>query len=270
VQVRHKWGQCAFLAAGLQRLSGLTVGCGSISAVRPSLTSLPSGLMRPAPHPEVRAKRASKGDGPNARAAALRGPLRGHLRMTGNGRTCAFSQAHPRPSFAKHRHVEVRSERREGKRRGGACLLPSATPTSPSIRKGSGTPTDALVLMPCCWHGRASSRMRTSIGVPPRFWPRRDLLPRAQLQATFPGTWNWRRSRNDPHSRGGTRFYGRYPPSPVPVQRAPRAPVGSAGRLMPEAARERFATPPAGTALAPMPRLASGAGPLLSENRKST
>jgi hypothetical protein len=31
---------------------------------------------------------------------------------------------------------------------------------------------------------------------------------------------------------------------------------------MPEAARERFATPPAGTALAPMPRLASAAGPL--------
>jgi hypothetical protein len=32
--------------------------------------------------------------------------------------------------------------------------------------------------------------------------------------------------------------------------------------LMPKAARERFATPPAGTALAPLPRLASGAGPL--------
>jgi hypothetical protein len=37
---------------------------------------------------------------------------------------------------------------------------------------------------------------------------------------------------------------------------------------MPEAARERFATPPAGTALAPLPRLASGAGPLLSEIRR--
>jgi hypothetical protein len=70
--------------------------------------------------------------------------------------------------------------------------------------KGYGTPTDALVLVPCCWHGRALSRARTPIGVPPRLWPRRDLLPRALLQATFPGTWNWRRCRNDPHSWGGT------------------------------------------------------------------
>jgi hypothetical protein len=44
---------------------------------------------------------------------------------------------------------------------------------------------------------------------------------------------------------------GRYPPSPVPVQRAPRSRVCSARTLMPEAARERFAKPPAGTALAP-------------------
>jgi hypothetical protein len=43
-------------------------------------------------HPEARAKRASKGDGP-ARADILRGPLRGHLRMTVNieGRYAAAS-----------------------------------------------------------------------------------------------------------------------------------------------------------------------------------
>jgi hypothetical protein len=34
-------------------------------------------------HPEVLAKRASKGDGPGG-AAILRGPLRGRLRMTVN------------------------------------------------------------------------------------------------------------------------------------------------------------------------------------------
>mgnify|MGYP007135463299 CR=1 FL=1 len=39
---------------------------------------------------------------------------------------------------------------------------------------------------------------------------------------------------------------------------------------MPKAARERFTRPPAGTALAPMPRRVSGAGPLLSENRYVT
>ncbi len=54
------------------------------------------------------------------------------------------------------------------------------------------------------------------------------------------------------------------------VQRAPRGPVRSAGMLMPKAARERFTTPPAGTALAPLPRRVSGAGPLLSEIRNVT
>ena len=39
---------------------------------------------------------------------------------------------------------------------------------------------------------------------------------------------------------------------PVPVQRAPRATGRSTGGTMPEAARERFARPPAGTALAPL------------------
>jgi hypothetical protein len=39
---------------------------------------------------------------------------------------------------------------------------------------------------------------------------------------------------------------------------------------MPKAARERSATPPAGTALAPLPRYAFGAGPSLSETRNVT
>jgi hypothetical protein len=38
----------------------------------------------------------------------------------------------------------------------------------------------------------------------------------------------------------------------MPVQRAPRRPVIVPDRTMPEAARERFARPPAGTALAPL------------------
>jgi hypothetical protein len=40
--------------------------------------------------------------------------------------------------------------------------------------------------------------------------------------------------------------------------------------LMPKAARERVTTPPAGTALAPLPRHVSGAGPLPSEIRNVT
>ena len=38
----------------------------------------------------------------------------------------------------------------------------------------------------------------------------------------------------------------------MPVQRAPRGPVIVPDGTMPEAARERFARPPAGTALAPL------------------
>ena len=86
--------------------------------------------------------------------------------------------------------------------------------------------------------------------------------PQVQLQAMLPGTWQSAdplipRQGEDPHAvyAGVTR------PNLSHVQRAPRVPVRSAGRLMPEAARERFASPPAGTALAPLPRFASGAGP---------
>jgi hypothetical protein len=72
-----------------------------------------------------------------------------------------------------------------------------------------------------------------------------------------------RRSLDPPSGgRSARSLCGCYPPEPVPVQRAPRGPVRSAGMLMPKAARERFAIPPAGTALAPLPRCASGAGPL--------
>jgi hypothetical protein len=38
----------------------------------------------------------------------------------------------------------------------------------------------------------------------------------------------------------------------MPVQRAPRGPVIEPDGTMPEAARKRFARPPAGTALAPL------------------
>ena len=64
-------------------------------------------------------------------------------------------------------------------------------------------------------------------------------------------------------------FCGRYPPSPVPVQRAPRAPVVLPAGMMPKAARERLAIPPAGTALAPEPRCASAAGPFTERESRN-
>jgi hypothetical protein len=88
-----------------------------------------------------------------------------------------------RPSLANAATVKARREWRDGKRRGGACLLLCAyarfaipwvsLPPSHEAsadrslnpgyeNKGSGTPTDAVVLVPCCWHGRASSRRRSA------------------------------------------------------------------------------------------------------------
>ncbi len=89
-------------------------------------------------------------------------------------------------------------------------------------------------------------------------------IAKVQLQAMLPGTWRSAdpvvipRQEAEPTQfvRGVTR------PNLSLVQRAPRGPVRSAGMLMPKAARERIAKPRAGTALAPVPRLASGAGPL--------
>jgi len=101
-------------------------------------------------------------------------------------------------------------------------------------------------------------RARSPVGVPLTVLPWRLSLPRCDFRPCFLG----RGVSADPvvvplpgqHRRS---CCGRYPPSPVPVQRAPRGPVRSAGRLMPETARVRIVTPPAGTALAPAPRSTS-------------
>jgi hypothetical protein len=123
--------------------------------------------------------------------------------------------------------------------------------------------------LPCCWHGRASSRMRTPVGVPPRLSPKGVVVPKAQLQAMLPGTWPERRSRSRPPSGGRTDAVvaGVTRPGLSQSGDAPRAPVVVPAGPMPETARARFARPPAGTALAPY----VGSHPdtsLLSEIRK--
>ena len=91
-------------------------------------------------------------------------------------------------------------------------------------------------------HGRASSVRRTSIGVPPRLLLRRPNAT-AQLQSALPGM--------GPVS-------GRYPQTgPSQYSEAPRRPVVLPVGRVPEAARERVASPPAGTALALAARNAS-------------
>jgi hypothetical protein len=79
-------------------------------------------------------------------------------------------------------------------------------------------------------------RARSPLGVPPRFWPRFSGL---SLDDSGPGFLGL----------GGMRALPALAcPSPA---EAPRAPVVVPADMMPGAARERFARPPAGTALAP-------------------
>src|SRR5580658_1867581 len=87
---------------------------------------------------------------------------------------------------------------------------------------------------------------RTLAGVPPRLSPK-GIIPSQRLSFR-PGFL-------------GRGLNGRYPPSPVPVQGSTSHPGHNAGRHDAQAARERTANPPAGTALAPTTRCASAPCP---------
>src|SRR5580704_4680779 len=91
---------------------------------------------------------------------------------------------------------------------------------------------------------------RTLDGVPPRLSPK-GIIPSQRLSFR-PGFL-------------GRGLHGRYPPSPVPVQGCTPRPGRNAGRHDAQAARERTANPPAGTALAPMTQCASASCPSRSE-----
>ena len=150
---------------------------------------------------------------------------------------------------------ERRAGRFAGNSRGGAPVSRCVTPASPfpmpkpkpkpkpkpirPNKKGSGTPTNA---------GTTAAPFRcgpplaggSPVGVPPRLSPKGVVVPKAQLQAMFPGT---RSERVLPTFAC---------PSPGDTSR----PGHSAGGLMPEAARgTKCMAPPAGTALAPPPGL---------------
>jgi hypothetical protein len=98
-------------------------------------------------------------------------------------------------------------------------------------------------------HGRASiSGRRTSVGVPPRLLPEGLSSPgSASGQASWVlGKSAWPLTLAPTGERRPCAVIdGRYPPLPVPVQRRTSHPGRSAGGLMPGAARERVAKPPA-------------------------
>jgi hypothetical protein len=100
---------------------------------------------------------------------------------------------------------------------------------------------------------RCGSRLaaRSLGGVPPRLSPK-GIIPSQRLSFR-PGFL-------------GRGLHGRYRPSPVPVQGCTSHPGHNAGRHDAQAARERTANPPAGTALAPMTRYASAPCPSMSED----
>jgi hypothetical protein len=114
------------------------------------------------------------------------------------------------------------------------------------INEGSGTPANAGHQPPHLATRRALNGARTLVGVPPRLSPK-GIIPSQRLSFR-PGFL-------------GLGLHGRYPPSPVPVQGCTSHPGHIAGRHDAQAARERTANPPAGTALAPMTRCASAPCP---------
>ncbi len=128
-------------------------------------------------------------------------------------------------------------------------------------KKGGGTPADAIHPLAAsadaarvhadkctqvCAHKIHATR--SPVGVPPRLLLRRtnataQLRPRA--------SWDLVGAHNPDGSKDRALLNGRYPLLPVPVQRAPRRPVVVPAGRIPEAARERSANPPAGTAPTP-------------------
>ena len=99
-----------------------------------------------------------------------------------------------------------------------------------------------------CGPGRAPIGVRTSIGVPPRLWLRR---PNATAQLQFRASRAGAFKRALPANR------------PATVQRCFSQTGRNAGRAeFPKTARERIASPPAGTALAPRYGLPATARPI--------
>jgi hypothetical protein len=132
----------------------------------------------------------------------------------------------------------------------GFAARTKATDVSPPNKKGRRSAGRRKSNWPhhtnrCCHPSalrarRASRTIRTV-----RFGRARlSALHHGARQAVTPDSTSGRASWNHRVQTGG--------PSPMPVQRAPRGPVIVPDGTMPEAARERFARPPAGTALAPL------------------
>jgi hypothetical protein len=151
----------------------------------------------------------------------------------------SFPRRVPRPSFATTTPREQSSFR-----------------FAPGNQRGSGAPKGAPSNAPRtpnkCRHLSARAGARQTGARPPsgaslRHSPAQSQPHWLSSRTTFPGT-------------GLGRVF--CPPRACPVQRAPRRPVPLPAKWCPRAARVRTANPPAGTALAPLFRLAFRKGAL--------
>ena len=178
----------------------------------------------------------------------------------------AFPPRHRARVSANAATFEVRRRSARRKRRGGACLCRSATPASPELNKkekGYGTPTDAYPTV-CIVGCSARCSQRARLSAFHRGSRQGELSsPRLSVRPCFLGRGGARDPEKSPvRGKIERSLCGCYPPQPVPAQGSISHPGHSAGRHDARAARERFAIPPAGTALAPVLRYASAAGPL--------
>ena len=173
----------------------------------------------------MRAQRASKDDGPARLGRILRGPLRGHLRMTVNMQACSFSRR-TAPEFCQPKPPSLCLQKNKGRRSAEkAQLSRGASPRIGcchllALRARPRAHRSALA-------SRRSTAVLTEVSRPRLFDFRPGFLGRGSVRA-LPALAC---------------------PSPAA---APRAPAVIPADMMPEAARERFARPPAGTALAPL------------------
>ena len=145
-----------------------------------------------------------------------------------------------------------------------SCAIPGFFIVPDPGRKqwGSGTPRDASSKPALAARG-ALCGARSPLGVPPRLLPEGQLVPKALHQAMLRGTVRSARSYTAAPT-GGRRPCASPRALPAPEKRndCPRTASTSraghsAGRMMPDAARERVTNPPAGTALAPFQGVSS-------------
>jgi hypothetical protein len=155
-------------------------------------------------------------------------------------------------ALGKYGHIKRKAGSGKRKARGGACFRSSVelrqVKSSRNKMKEAERRQTLFLNLRILRCGSRPFGARSLVGVPPRLSPQ-GIIPSQRL-GFRPGFL-------------GLGLYGRYPPSPVPVQGSTSHPGRNAGRHDAQAAREQAANPPAGTALAPMTRCASAPCPSL-------